>query len=135
MKKSAADQTRCRPPDLIGGPPIRGHLREGGIGSSLRLHRISAPRAVAWGGQVRNVVIPLMRARGSEQASATRTCLKAASAASIVAARHLSPAPHEDRAASRWTSRRAGGTRSRSRVTCHLLCGLVKVPRTRPSAP
>ena len=61
-EKSAADQTRCRPPDLIGGPPIRGHLREGGIGSSLRLHRISAPRAVAWGGQVRNVVIPLMRA-------------------------------------------------------------------------
>jgi hypothetical protein len=41
--------------------PIRG-WGASRIGSGFRLHRFLDARAVAWGGQVRYVVIPLMRA-------------------------------------------------------------------------
>ena len=62
MKKTPPIKPVVAPPDLIGGPADQGAFGGGRIGSSLRLHRISDARAVAWGGQVRYVVIPLMRA-------------------------------------------------------------------------
>ena len=61
MKKAPPIKPVGAPTDLIGGLPIRG-WGASRIGSGFRLHRFLDARAVAWGGQVRYVVIPLMRA-------------------------------------------------------------------------